>query len=200
MAAALAYESLPAEARDAWLEALDADAPGVNVPKVALYAPLLAVESDGLRRTRIERALSSEAPVKVPVDGRGDGVVDGVVKAPVDAVSARHAFRGTTLGGETLCVVASPLYLDFVELLVCRFGADGISSARHEPLSHRSHLREQNSIPEAEGVTLEPTPLAVVVEELAHAVVAHGRAGREAPEVLRRFTDLFAPTPGSLGE
>ena len=43
MAAALAYESLPDEGRDAWLDALEVDAPGLGVPLVALYAPLLAV-------------------------------------------------------------------------------------------------------------------------------------------------------------
>src|SRR5579872_3215573 len=43
MAAALAYESLPTEARDAWLDALEGDAPTLDVPAVALYAPLLAV-------------------------------------------------------------------------------------------------------------------------------------------------------------
>ncbi len=32
-AAALAYESLLPEGRDAWLDALDADAPSVDVPK-----------------------------------------------------------------------------------------------------------------------------------------------------------------------
>src|SRR6185437_6466766 len=50
MAAALAYESLPPEARDAWLDALDVDAPTLEVPRVALFAPLLAVEADTVRR------------------------------------------------------------------------------------------------------------------------------------------------------
>src|SRR6202158_4799312 len=49
MAAALAYESLPAEGRDAWLDALDGDAADLHVPIVALYAPLLAVEMDCAR-------------------------------------------------------------------------------------------------------------------------------------------------------
>ena len=52
-AAALAYQSLPADGRDAWLDALDADAADVGVPKVALYAPLLGVEQDEGRRARI---------------------------------------------------------------------------------------------------------------------------------------------------
>ena len=55
MAAALAYESLPDGARDAWLSALEADAPDIGVPLVALYAPLLAVESDPAPHTRVSR-------------------------------------------------------------------------------------------------------------------------------------------------
>src|SRR5271170_133596 len=59
MAAALAYESLPEEGRDAWLDALEADAPSLGVPAVALYAPLLAVETDDDRRARIEASLTA---------------------------------------------------------------------------------------------------------------------------------------------
>jgi hypothetical protein len=172
MAAALAYESLPAQARDAWLEALDTDAPGVRVPKVALYAPLLAVERDATRRARIERALHASPGAEVPSRAIGT-----------------HALRGTRPNGDHVCIVVSPLYLDFVELLVCCYGEDGIASARHEPLSH---LREEGEIPEAEGISLELTPLSVVVEDLAHAVLADRRAGREPAEALGRFTHLFA--------
>ncbi len=176
MAAALAYESLPSQGRDAWLTALEVDAPGVRVPRVALYAPLLAVESDLERRSRIETVLTEAGP---------------------HAASARHALRGTTTNGDKLCVIVSPLYLDFVELLVCRYHADGVVSARHEPLSH---LRDEDGIPEAEGAELELTPMPMVVEELAHAVVAHRRAGKPAPEALRRFSHLFAPELGSGDE
>src|SRR5580692_12560826 len=58
MAAALAYESLPPESRDAWLDALAHDRSMLDVPAVALYAPLLAVESDGGRRERIAVAIA----------------------------------------------------------------------------------------------------------------------------------------------
>jgi hypothetical protein len=36
-------------------------------------------------------------------------------------------------------------------------------------------------------------PLPLIVEELAHAVVADRRAGRTAPPALLRYIDLFAP-------
>src|SRR5262249_5479223 len=101
MAAALAYESLPAQARDAWLEALRKDAPGVRVPRVAFYAPLLAVEADETRRARIKSALTA------------DRLAEGSSRGP-----AAHALRGTTPRGHCVCIVVNPLYLDFVELLV----------------------------------------------------------------------------------
>ena len=119
MAAALAYESLPSQARDAWLEALDVDAPGVRVPRVALYAPLLAVEGDLARRARIEKVLAAHAP---------------------HDASARHALRGAAPNGDVVCVVVSPLYLDFVELLVCRLGRGGVVSA---PTYERDSIRER---------------------------------------------------------
>src|SRR5580700_4010514 len=66
VAAALAYESLPHEARDAWLDALEADAPALDVPAVALYAPLLAVEAAGPRRERIEACIASDTQSHPP--------------------------------------------------------------------------------------------------------------------------------------
>src|SRR4051812_27323699 len=68
LAAAMTYGSLDEPARDAWLDALDADRRAVDVPTVALYAPLLAVETDAARRTRIERAM--EGAVGGPGSGR----------------------------------------------------------------------------------------------------------------------------------
>src|SRR5258708_28641233 len=56
MAAALAYESLPDDGRDAWLDALEADAPTLHVPRIARYAPLLAGGGGAGRRARIEIA------------------------------------------------------------------------------------------------------------------------------------------------
>src|ERR1019366_8955045 len=62
LAAALAYESLDDAGRHGWLDALQEDAPRLSVPPMALYAPLLAVERDEARRTRIVSALGAEAP------------------------------------------------------------------------------------------------------------------------------------------
>src|SRR6478672_10758463 len=43
LAAALAYDSLDEEGREAWLDVLEQDAPALGVPALALYAPLLSV-------------------------------------------------------------------------------------------------------------------------------------------------------------
>lgn len=167
-AAALAYQSLPSDGRDAWLDALEADAPAVGVPKVALYAPLLGVEQDESRRARIARNVEGAAKRSTP---------------PRALVGSKEGVRH--------CVIVSPLYLDFVEVLVCAYDQDhGIVDARHEWLVHTSTVAD---IARDLGITMEETPLPHVVEELAHAVVADRRAGRVAPAALLRYIDLFVP-------
>ncbi len=170
-AAALAYESLGPEGRDAWLEALEADAAEVTIPKIALFAPLLAVEHDDERRFRI---------------------ATHVTDAPRKSTPPR-ALVGTPAGGASpgarVCVIVSPLYLDFVEILTCRFDPDhGIHETKHEWLAH---VRRLEDLPRELGTKLVDVPLAHVVEDLAHAVVADRRAGRPAPEDLLRYIDLF---------
>ena len=167
-AAALAYESLPSHGRDAWLDALDNDAPEVGVPKVALYAPLLGVEQDEERRKRIVRNVEGAAKRSTP---------------PLALVGSK--------GDDRVCLVVSPLYLDFVEILLCRYHTDeGIREARHRWLAHKGEVA---GYARELGVTLVEAPLPQVVEELAHAVVADRRAGRDAPPVLLRYMDLFVP-------
>lgn len=167
-AAALAYQSLPDDGRDAWLDALEVDAPDVDVPKIALYAPLLGVEQDPARRERIAEQVTG-APKK---------------STPPRALVGWKA-------GERVCIVVSPLYLDFVELLVCRYDQDhGMLDARHEWLVHKDEVA---TCARELGVTIVDAPLQQVVEELAHAVVADRRAGRDAPPALMVYIDLFAP-------
>ncbi len=167
-AAALAYESLAPEGRDAWLDALDVDAASVQVPRVALYAPLLAVEQDESRRGRIAR---------------------NVVGAAKRSTPPRALVGGAE--GNRVCLIVSPLYLDFAELLFCRYDQDhGIHDARHDWLVHESDvaacIRTLDS-------AIVAAPLPQVVEELAHAVVADRRAGRSSPAALMRYIDLFVP-------
>ena len=173
MAAALAYESLPDEGRDAWLDALEADAAGLGVPLVALYAPLLAVECEPWRRERIELALTG-----------------GVLEERAVSRDAR-ALRGVADDGTHACVIVAPVYLDFVQVLQCRYTpAGGFVAVRHEPLRHTGDV---GVVRELDGVAVEPTPLRIVVEELAHAILADKRGQRATPAALASFAHLFGP-------
>jgi hypothetical protein len=174
-AAAHLYAELPVEARDAWLDALAEDAPDLNVPKVAVYGPLLTVEADSERRERI-----------VKVVGKALGPVTRV----------RRALLGTASRGHRLTVLVIPLYLDFVRLLVCRIVKDmGFEWVKQDPIVCDSDAPVAGS--EIEGVKLYATSTEAVVDELAHAVLAHRRSGREVPDLLRDFADLFS---AKLGE
>lgn len=167
-AAALAYESLGPKGRNAWLDALDVDAPLVGVPKIALYAPLLGVEEDDERRARI---------------------VLNVVGAARKSTPPR-ALVGS-LGSDRVCLIVTPLYLDFVEILYCLYDPDiGIREAWHKWLTH---VTDVETLAKEIGAAMIGGTLAQVVEELAHAVVADRRAGRSAPPSLVRYIDLFAP-------
>jgi hypothetical protein len=172
LAAAMTYAALSDEARDAWLDALDRDRGAVDVPDVALYAPLLAVEGDERRRERIASAMGT-----LSSDPR-----------------TGSALRGITSTGDRVCAVATPLYLDFVELLVCRYDPErGVLSAHHEPFRNAAQVSSSVESALAEAVALSSAPLRDVIEELAHAVVADRREGRTAPEALARFSHLFGP-------
>jgi hypothetical protein len=170
MAAALSYEALDASGRTRWLDALDQDAPSVPVPRLALYAPLLSVETDADRRTRIQAAVRAE---------------NAVLPRP-----AGRALRGVAPNGDRIVIVVLPLYLDFVHVLACRFRPyTGFVWVRREPLLRRLDAPQTKA--ELEGVALELTPFKSVVEDLAHAIVAHRRTGEPLPPALGAYVDLF---------
>jgi hypothetical protein len=173
MAAALAYESLPPDARDAWLDALDADAPTLEVPLVALFAPLLAVESEPARRARIEERIASDPHARRAGYGQA------------------QALRGVAADGTHACVIVAALYLDFVQMIECRYTpGGGFVTVRHDPLRHAGDL---TPVYDVDGIVVEPTPLRVVIEELAHAVLADRRRQQETPPALASFAHLFGP-------
>lgn len=173
LAAALAYESLTPEGREAWLAALAADAPEVSVPAVALYAPLLGVEEDPIRKLRIA-ARVGELPLSMP---------------------RAHAGAGK---GARDCLIVKHLYLEFVELLECRYDPEaGVLDAAHDPLVHQREVELRLS---RKKPALRERPLREIVEELAHAVVADGRARRATPAALVRYIDLFALDASSVRE
>ncbi len=175
-AAALTYRSLDIEGRDAWIDALEVDAHDVGAPAIALYAPLLGVEDDPARRERIQAALLQHG-------------------APLPS-NVLRSLRGE-IGGRRVVVIVHPLYLDFVEVLTCVVTAEaGFDDVRHDPIRRATEAPKPGDV--IDEVELESVPVEVVVEELAHAVVAHRRTGAALPPPLVRFADLFTPRPESV--
>jgi len=169
-AAAQLYAELPGEGRDAWLDALEEDAPLLKVPHAAIYGPLLAVESDAGRHGRIRESA-------------------GMAIGPVTDVS--RALLGTASGGVRVAVLVIPLYLDFVRLLVCRFTKDqGFDWVRQEPIIRAEDAPNKGD--EIDGVQLYRSSSEAVIDELAHAVLAHSRGGQQLPQLLRDCADLFS--------
>ncbi|AKT38335.1 hypothetical protein [Chondromyces crocatus] len=168
IAAAHVYGELTPEARNAWLDVLVEDSPRLNVPPIAIYAPLLAVETDDVRRARIQQAVGE------------------LTRGPQSGT----ALRGVTPKGERVAALITPLYLRFVRVLWCRYQPDkGILWAQHEPLLRDDEAPQAGA--QIDGVSLEATPMNPVIEELCHAILAHQRRGEELPSALRHCADLF---------
>ena len=171
LAAAHVYRDLDGDARDALLSALTEDSPALPVPAVAIFAPLLAVESDPARRARIELAIGND------------------VGADPNRRRAR-ALRGIASDGARVLALVSPLYLRFVDVLFCRYFADeGFVWVRHDALLDEGDAPANGTA--IDGVPVEATPLTPVIEELAHAVLAQRRHGRALPPALHLFAHLF---------
>ncbi len=169
-AAAHLYAELPAHVRDAWLAALAEDAPDLNVPEAAIYGPLLAVEVDPSRQDRIKRAANTTL-------------------GPITEV--KRALLGTAAGGVRLAVLVIPLYLDFVRVLWCRLVKDrGFEWVRQDPIVRDADAPDKGTV--IDGIKLYPSSRDAVVDELAHAVLAQRRQGRELPQLLRDCADLFS--------
>lgn len=176
LSAAIAYRDLDAKGRDTWLAALEYDAQRLAVPKVALYAPLLAVESDPARRARITAAL-------------------GPADESFTPRSAARALSGKAPDGTRIAALITPLYLDFAQVVACRYLSEsGFIWVRHDPIVDRRRAPQPGDV--IDGVVLESVPMKPVIDELSLAVLAQRRSGREIPEALRVFADLFGPTVG----
>jgi hypothetical protein len=168
--AAHLYAELPSEPRVAWLDALVEDAPKVDVPVAALYGPLLVVEDDPQRRMRI-CAESGLTPFAADRVGR--------------------ALRGSAEDA-VVAVVVQPLYLDFVRVIICRYlRGHGFDVVYQQPLVRDGDVPRVGD--RIEGAVLRSACPDAVVDELAHAVVAHRRRKRPLPRPLRAWADLFSP-------
>lgn len=178
LAAAHVYAELGDEARAAWLDALEEDRESLGVPRVALYAPLLSVEVDTERLRRIHEALMGE---------------------PAYASGKPRALRGIARDRTRVLVLVAPLYMDFVQVLWCRYTPHaGFVWVKHDPFLHtdsapRAGLRLDDA--GLEGVIVEETPLKPVVEELALAILAQRRKGDEIPPAMGLFANLFDARP-----
>jgi hypothetical protein len=177
LAAAIAYRELSPMARDQWLTVLEQDAPRLEVPTIALYAPLLSVESDPARRQRITQSID-----------------------PADAhATPRYTARGLAGIGEDgmrVAVLVVPLYLDFTQVVACAYRKNaGFSWVRHDPIVLGEHAPRSGDT--VGGVCVESMPLRPLIDDLALAILAHRREGREIPEALRMFADLFGPVSES---
>jgi hypothetical protein len=171
IAASHVYGELSPDARDAWLDALAEDMPRLNVPPIAIYAPLLVVESDPARCKRIERAI-------------------GDIPFSAAAMPSAVALRGISADSSRVVALIAPLYLRFVRVLWCRYTPDeGFAWARHDAILRSEDAPRDGSV--LDGVHLEATPLKLVIEELAHAILAQRRRGAEMPACLHLFADLF---------
>jgi hypothetical protein len=173
LAAAMAYEQLDAAGREAWLESLSHDADALGVPKLAIYAPLLAVESDAARLQRIQTAIGPDR---------------------LDAAPRRNpeALIGFGTGALKVAVLISPLYMDFVQVLACGYHVGHeFAWVRHDPIVSSQAAVCSGAL--VSGVKVESTPLKGVVDELALTIVAHRRVHGALPEALRAFAHVFKP-------
>jgi hypothetical protein len=178
LAAAHVYDELAPDGRDAWLDALDEDGPKLGIPRVALYAPLLSVEADHARIARIQQAIALDAP-------------------PTKVATTR-ALRGIAPDRTRIAMLTAPLYMDFVHVLSCRYSPHtGFVWVKHDPLRTSKHAPKAGAL--VEGVALETTPLAIVVEELALAILAQRRRGDSIPPTMALFASLFDARPEGDG-
>ncbi len=174
LAVAMAYRELDGLSRDVWISALEQDADHLTVPRIAVYAPLLAVETDPKRRQRLLSALGPEQVQARP-------------EAPVFALS------GVDDTGRWITAIVAPLYLDFVQVLACGYRVgEGFDWVKHDPIVERRHAPRPGAL--LNGVPLDPVPIRSAVDDLAITIVAHNRTGKALPDALTVFADLFGPS------
>ena len=143
----------------------------LGVPAVAVYGPLLAVESEPQRLQRMRQGLARSRDV-----------------APSSV--QRRALLGRIQNGQRIGVLVEPLYLGSVQVLACAYVPAGrFVWVRHDPIA--ADEQALNAGHELEGVKLELVPTRLLVDELARTVVAHRREGGTLPDALCLFANLF---------
>jgi hypothetical protein len=171
LAAAQAYQRLGDRDREEWLGALETDAAALGVPRVAVYAPLLGVESEPHRLRRIM-----------------DGVAD--CDGHCSQSAKPRAMSGRLSMGARLAVLVEPFYLDFVQVLACGYvPGQRFLWVKHDPIAANGRVIGPGY--ELDGVRLDESPVKVVVDDLARTIIGHQRTGGTLPEALCSFADLF---------
>lgn len=172
LAAAEVYARLNEVERDVWLQTLERDVALLGVPPVAVFAPLLAVEANSVRRTAIARALAG---------GRD-----------VEPCTPTRALIGDQ-GRERVAVLVSPLYLDFVQVVACRYQTgERFVWVKQDPIVRTAQAPLGGVV--VDGVRLAEVPVGLVLDELAATVVALQRKGERLPDELRWRSDWFSPS------
>lgn len=170
LAAAMSYREMSPSGRDQWLTSLQGDLRDLDIPKVAVYAPLLAVEQDPARRQLLEQLAAED----------GD---------PGPSKAGRRALVSNRPDGERTYVMVSPLYLNFVQVLACGVQGGQFVWVRHDPI-----LSEQSAPAPGDimaGRRLESAPFNQALDELASAVLSHQRMGLALPEAVYMLSDLL---------
>jgi hypothetical protein len=179
LAAAMAYRELDGDQRDTWIAALEQDIEFVPVPRIAVYAPLLAVETDPRRRARVFAAL-------------GPAEAEATPRSPAYALASRNNVSKRHGEMSRVATIVTPLYLDFVQVLACSYRlGEGFDWVKHDPIVERARAPRAGAV--LGDVVLEATPIRSAVDDLAITVVAHTRTGEPLPEALSVFADLFGP-------
>lgn len=170
LAAAEVYARLSEDERDLWLQTLERDVALLGVPPVAVFAPLLAVEANAARRTTIARVLAQ---------GR-----DEEPRPPFRALAGSR-------GKERVAALVSPLYLDFAQVIACRYEVgERFVWVKQDPIVRTAQAPTAGVL--VDGIRLEEVPVAAIVDELAATVVALQRKGESLPEELRWRSDWFS--------
>lgn len=178
LAAAIAYRDMDSNGRERWLASLAFDAPLVDVPKVALYAPLLAVENDPDRRERLIFAL-------------GDALAPGNSASETLADVPRQALSGVARDGTRVYVLATPLYLKFCQVLACGVHRGEFQWVKHDPIVGPGGVPSSGD--ELSGARLQKASMKAVLDDLAVAVLSHQRSGQKLPDALSILGDLLGP-------
>lgn len=170
LAAAMSYRELAPSGRDQWLAFLQGDIVGLDIPKIAVFAPLLAVEQDPSRRQILEALAFDE-------------------EAAVHPRAGCTALIGSKGSGERVYVLVCPLYLSFAQVLACGVFDGCFVWVRHDPIVSSTDVPTAGQV--MQGVKLEASPFGSALDELASTVLSHQRRGHALPEAVYMLSDLL---------